>query len=182
MKTRTIFTVCGALLMLTTAVDAQKKPTEPLKSFSTVEVVNFENPAAGLEEHMPDEWLRLIREDVTQKLMEKHLFRHVQGIADEKAKGPDKERTLLVSGKIVEFTTGSQAKRIIAGGYGVGNGVLAAHVTLTDKESGKLIWEGRVEGKVKGSAFDKAIELQDMQRAIRGLSKELVGKIASLYN
>ena len=104
-----------------------------------------------------------------QQIIRKHQFRRVMDFEDPKVPEPEFERVLLLRGKIVEFTRGSQAMRYLVG-FGAGKGKIVALCYFVDKESGEVIWERQVDGRVIGFG-------QPTEGGIQGLAREVAKRI-----
>lgn len=154
------------VVLITTAAAAADKPKERLRQFGALEVENFENSKMETKEPMPDSWIPTIREEIIQRVIDKHKFRRVADFEDAKAAKNESEAILLVRGKIIEYTQGSFAKRWLVG-MGAGKGKIVAHLQFLDKASGKVIWDRKVDGRVIGT-------MQSTEGAIEGLGKEVV--------
>ena len=166
-----IFIVAGVCLLAVAAieVEAANKPKVSFHNFTAVEVENFENPKYETKEPMEDEWLPIIREDIVQRIIGIHKFRRVMDFDDTRVALPETERVLLLRGKILQFTRGSKAKRFWIG-LGAGKGKIVAQVTFVDKDTGEVIWERKVDGRVIGT-------FQAAEGAIKGLAKEVAKHI-----
>lgn len=161
------FSVVSLLLLfgLVQTVSSDDKPKTRLSKYTMLEVENFDNPRFETKEPMPNDWVPMIREDIVQRVIEKHRFHHVADFHDEKVTDPLAERTLVLRGKIVEFTQGSQATRFIVG-FGAGKGKIVAQCEFVDKDTGEVIWTRKVDGRVIGVG-------QSTEGAVKGLSKEI---------
>jgi diadenosine tetraphosphatase ApaH/serine/threonine PP2A family protein phosphatase len=158
--------VCLLVLFgLVQTVSSDDKPKTRLSKYTTLEVENFDNPRFETKEPMPSDWVPIIREDIVQRVIEKHRFHHVADFHDEKVTDPPAEKTLVLRGKITEFTQGSQAKRYLVG-FGAGKGKIVAKCQFVDKDTGEVIWERKVDGRVIGT-------FQSTEGAIKGLSTEV---------
>lgn len=165
MKFRTTGLVVLLLLATAPSLLAQGKPKQSLRNFTALDVENFENPRLQTKEAMPEDWIPIIREDIVQRVIEIHRFRRVKDFVDSKVSEKPAERVLILRGKIMEFTRGSMAKRYLVG-FGAGKGKIVAMCTFVNKNSGNVVWERKVDGRVIGT-------FQDTQGAIKGLSKEI---------
>lgn len=153
------------LAILSSGVVLAEKPKTPFRLFAVLEVENFENPKYQTKAPMPDEWVPLLREDVVQRVIEKHRFHQVADFEDPKAPAPAGDRVLVLRGKIVEFTHGSQAARYLVG-FGAGAGKIAVQCEFVDKATGEVIYTRKVDGKVIGT-------FQSTEGAVSGVSKEI---------
>ncbi len=165
---RFLLVVCFVLFFLFSfvgIVSSDEKPKVHFSQFTALEVDNFDNPRFETKEPMPSEWVPLIREDIVQRVIEKHRFHHVADFHDENVTNPPVEKSLVLRGKIIEYTQGSQAKRILIG-LGAGKGKIVALCQFVDKDTGHVLWEHKVDGRVVGAA-------QSTEGAIKGLSKEV---------
>jgi hypothetical protein len=169
-----LFSVVSLLLLfgLVQTVSSDDKPKTRLSKYTILEVENFDNPrfetkepSFETKEPMPNDWVPIIREDIVQRVIEKHRFHHVADFHDEKVTNPPAEKTLVLRGKITEFTQGSQAKRYLVG-FGAGKGKIVARCQFVDKDTGEVIWERKVDGRVIGT-------FQSTEGAIKGLSTEV---------
>lgn len=166
-----IFVVAGVCLLAVTAieVEAANKPKVSFRNFTAVEVENFENPKYETKEPMEDKWLLFIRDDIVQRIIEIHKFRRVMNFDDTRVALPETERVLVLRGKILQFTRGSNAKRFWIG-LGAGKGKIVAQVTFVDKDTGEVIWERKVDGRVIGT-------FQPVEEAINRLAIEVAKRI-----
>jgi hypothetical protein len=146
-----------------------EKPKLAFRNFSAFEVENFQNPKYQTKAPMPDEWLPLIREDITQRVIATHRFQRVMDFEDPKVKKPEAERVLLLRGTIVEFTHGNQAARFLVG-MGAGAGKIVVNCEFADKATGDVVYVRKVDGKVIGTG-------ESTEGAIKGISKEIAGVI-----
>ncbi len=153
------------LALAINVIYAEVGPEVPFGDFTAVEVENFENPSYETKEPMPDGWIPIIREDIVQQIIRLHQFKRVMDFEDPQAPDPDKERVLVIRGKITEFTHGSAAKRYLVG-FGAGKGKIEAMCEFVDKETGETIWQRKADGRVIGTG-------QPTQGAIKGLAKEV---------
>lgn len=165
MKRLTLLVGVFLLIALNSRAPADDKSKVSLGAFTALEVENFQNPPYETKEAMPNEWLPLIREDIVQRVIEKHRFHRVMDFHDPKVAEPGQERVLILRGKILEFTHGSQAKRVLIG-LGAGKGKIVARCDFIDKQTGELVWSRKVDGRVIGA-------MQPTEGAIKGLSKEV---------
>jgi hypothetical protein len=164
--------VLGTVLLVLGVIPslADSKPKIPFHEFTALEVQNFDNPKYETKEPMPDGWLPIIREDIVQRVIELHKFHHVVDFHDTNVTDPPKERVLLLRGKVIEFTQGSQAARFIVG-FGAGKGKIVTLCEFVDKDTGEVIWQRKADGRVIGVG-------QPTEGAIKGLSKEIAKHIS----
>ena len=167
------FTAIVLLVVAATVFAGTPKPAVQLRQFTAVEVENFENPKFETKEPMPESWIPLIREDIAQRLIALHKFARVADFEDGKVTKPEKERVLVIRGKITEYSQGSQAARMLVG-FGAGKGKIVAMLQYVDKETGQVIWERKVDGRVIGAG-------QSTEGAIKGLSNEVAKVTESNY-
>jgi hypothetical protein len=146
-----------------------EEPKVPFRNFSAFEVENFQNPNYQTKAPMPDDWLPLIREDITQRVIQTHRFQRVMDFEDPKVKKPETERVLVLRGTVVEFTHGNQAARFLVG-MGAGAGKIVVNCEFVDKSTGDVIFTRKVDGKVIGGG-------QSTEGAIKGISKEIAGVV-----
>jgi hypothetical protein len=165
--------VIGVVAVLATLVAAADKPKVPFRNFSAFEVENFQNPKYQTKAPMPDDWLPLIREDITQRVIATHCFQRVMDFEDPKVTKPDTERVLLLRGSIVEFTHGNQAARFLVG-MGAGAGKIVVNCEFVDKATGEVVYTRKVDGKVIGSG-------ESTEGAIKGISKEIAGVVKDAW-
>ena len=169
MKRLATILVAGLLLFAAPLGGSGDKPKVPFHNYTALEVENFENPKYETKEPMPDDWLPIIREDVVQRVIEMHKFHRVADFRDPKVPAPEAERVLVLRGKVIEFTHGSQAARMIIG-MGAGKGKIVVMCTFVDKAKGDVLWQRKADGRVIGAA-------QATEGAIKGLSKEIAKHI-----
>jgi Domain of unknown function (DUF4410) len=173
LRTMQAVAVSCALVCLHGAYAADKAK-QPLRGYNALEVEKFENPKYETKEPMPSSWISTIQEDIVQRVIELHKFYRVMDFEDAKAgPKPDGERVIVLKGKIVEFTQGSQAARYIIG-MGAGKGKIVAQCQFVDKASGEVIFDRKVDGRVIGAG-------QSTEGAIKGLSKELAKVIGQSW-
>ncbi len=134
-----------ACLLGVSATAEEKKPTVKFKEFTAFEVENFENPKMETKEPMPDAWIPTLREDVQQRVIGLHKFPRVADFTDPKVTKPDAERVLLLKGKVIEFSQGSQAARYLIG-FGAGKGKIVVMCQFIDKATGQVVWERKRRG------------------------------------
>jgi len=169
MRHRSVIAVSALLLSLAVCALAADKPKVRLREFTALDIENFENPKFQTKEPMPESWIPLIREDISQRVIQLHKFRRVMDFEDEKAAKPAAEKVLVLRGKITEYSQGSEAARRLIG-LGAGKGKIVALCSFVDKATGNVIWERKVDGRVIGAG-------QSTEGAIKGLSKEVAGVI-----
>jgi Domain of unknown function (DUF4410) len=173
MNVRTFAAIAGILATATAVTAGAEKPKVPFRTFSALEVENFQNPKYQTKAPMPDDWLPLIREDITQRVIATHRFQRVMDFEDPKVTKPDTERVLVLRGTVVEFTHGSQAARFLVG-MGAGAGKIVVNCEFVDKATGDVVFTRKVDGKVIGTG-------QSTEGAIKGISKEIAGVINSSW-
>ena len=161
--------IVGLLLFAAPLGGSGDKAKVPFGKYTALEVENFENPKYETKEPMPDDWLPIIREDIVQRVIELHKFRRVADFRDPKVPDPEAERVLVLRGKVIEFTHGSQAARVIIG-LGAGKGKIVAMCSFVDKATGDVLWQRKADGRVIGAG-------QATEGAIKGLSKEIAKHI-----
>jgi hypothetical protein len=155
-----------AVLLSALLVDASgQKASAKFRGFSHFEVVDFENGTTGNKEPMPDGWLPMMKEDIAQRVIELHKFRHVSDYEDAKAPAPGAERVIVLKGRITEYTRGSQAARYLIG-FGAGKGKIVVQCQFVDKTTGEVLLDRKVDGRVIGFG-------QSTEGAIQGVSKEI---------
>lgn len=169
MKRLIVAFAVGFLLLATSGARAGDRPKAPLRGYSALEVENLENPKYETKEPMPDDWLPILREDIVQRVIEIHKFRRVADFEDPQVPPPEKERVLVLRGKVIEFTHGSQAARFLVG-FGAGKGKIVVLCSFVDKATGEVVWERKADGRVIGAG-------QSTEGAIKGLSKEIAKHI-----
>lgn len=69
-------------------VSSDDKPKTRLSRYTILEVENFYNPRFETKEPMPNDWVPIIREDIVQRVIEKHLFTTWSDFHDEKVTNP----------------------------------------------------------------------------------------------
>ena len=141
----------------------------PFRTFTALEVENFENPKFQTKAPLPDDWLPLMREDITQRVIATHRFYRVMDFEDAKVKKPEAEHVLLLRGTILEFTHGNQAARFLVG-MGAGAGKIVVNCEFVDKATGSVVFVRKVDGKVIKVG-------ESSEGAIKGISKEIAGVI-----
>lgn len=161
--------VIAALVAVSVTLSADQKPKVSFHNFTALEVENFEVPKYETKDPMPESWVPMIREDVVQRAIELHLFNRIADFKDPGVPAPDKERVLVLRGKVTEFSNGSQAARIIVG-FGAGKGKIVVLCDFVDKATGEVIWQRKADGRVIGAG-------QSTEGAIKGLSKEIAKHI-----
>lgn len=166
MKTRiAVLQLIGLMLVARgPAVDAQKAATR-FREFASFDVQDFENTTGGDKTTMPDAWISTIREEIGQRVIELHKFQRVADFEDAKAATSSAARGLELKGKIVAFTRGSDTLRFFVG-FGAGKGKIVARCQFIDKESGQVVLERQVDGRVIKTG-------QSTEGAIQGLAKEI---------
>ncbi len=169
---RKIAALLGVILFaLSVFLFADQKPKVAFHNFTTLEVENFTIPKYETKDPMPEGWLPIIREDIVQRVIEKHRFHQVADFHDTKVSDPSTERVLVLRGRIVEFSHGSQAARVLVG-FGAGKGKIVALCQFVDKATGEVLWERQADGRVIGAG-------QPTEGAVKGLSKEIAKHIES---
>ena len=166
---RFVFLLLAVVAFVSTTALADGKPRVPFRNFTAIEVENFDVPRYETKDPMPESWIPLIREDVVQRAIELHLFNRVADFKDPAVQAPEKERVLLVRGRVTEFTHGSQAARILVG-FGAGKGKIVVMCEFVDKATGEVIWQRQADGRVIGAG-------QSTEGAVKGLSKEIAKHI-----
>jgi curli biogenesis system outer membrane secretion channel CsgG len=82
---------------------------------------------------------------------------------------------LKLNGTVTHYDKGSRAKRYLVG-FGAGKTKIVAHITVADKETGEVLFEDDVDGKVVMGGMGG-----DSLGATRGLAKEVAGKIKESF-
>lgn len=119
----------------------------------------------------PMDYAATLQEELVSQLR-KSKFKEV---LREGEKPSRKARALRVDGAIIEFHAGSRAKRYLVG-FGAGKTKIVAHVRFIDQESGNVLLEKNVDGKVIIGFVGG-----DSLGATRGLAKELKGLAAKSF-
>lgn len=148
MTRRTVIPLVLLLAVLVPAVPAREKAARPLKDkASTIEVVRF-SIQPGVE--FPPDYLVSLMEELVDQLKKTDKFLEVLR-EGEKPTVPAAEdsRRLKLMGIVTAFQPGSRAKRNLIG-FGAGKTRIAAHVLWFDTDSGELLWQADVEGRVVG--------------------------------
>ncbi len=170
MKRLTVLFTIALILLAASSRGAGDKPKVPFHSYTVLEVENFENPKFQTKDPMPNDWLPIIREDVVQRMIELHKFHRVADFEDPKVSKPEAEKVLLLRGKVIEFSHGSQAARVLVG-MGAGKGKIVVLCEFVDKATGEVVWQRKADGRVIGAG-------QPTEGAIKGLSKEIAKHVS----
>jgi hypothetical protein len=153
------------ILMLTGYWGSAAYAQSPKNHYRSIEIARF-NVEPGTE--VPPDFVVAVMNDLTEQLRKTNKFEMV--FREEGGLTSAPTPALKLSGAIKEFKKGSRAKRYLIG-FGAGKTKIAAHVRFTDRETGEVLFEDDVDGKVVIGAFGG-----DSMGAARGLAKE-VGKV-----
>jgi hypothetical protein len=160
---RILLSVIAALL-LTSAGAAQNVEKN---KYQQIEVMRFE-VKEGVK--FPSDYLATMTEELVTQLQEVKQFKQVlrEGEAAAEAQAP----ALRLVGTVTAFQAGNRALRYMIG-FGAGKTKIVAHVKFVDRETGAVLFEKDVDGKV---ILGGAIKSESIG-ATRGLAKE-VAKVA----
>jgi hypothetical protein len=136
------------------------------RSRGLLEISTFDVPA---DSNLPDEFRTALASNLVARLRESGKFADVISGTDNGSAG--QHPAVRLSGNITQFKKGSQAKRYLLG-PGFGKTILKAHIRFTEVDTGKLLLERDVDGKVIIGLLGG-----DSKGATNGLAKE-VAKVA----
>lgn len=163
---RSTFIVSIALLAATTAFSARAvASSDKPNAYGAVAVAQF-TAADGLD--VPADYVAALMQELVGELQQTRKFQNVH--AGDGSSAPE-QRLLRIAGTITEFDKGNRATRYFVG-FGAGRSKIRAHVTFTDAETGAVVFEDDVDGRVVMGPFGG-----DSKGATRGLAKE-VAKVA----
>jgi hypothetical protein len=134
---------CLALILLAAfSVNAQKKDSQLKDHYKDIEVVTFD-VKEGVK--FPTEHLSGMMDEIVKELQDLKKFKEVYraGATPDNPADP----TLRLTGTVIKYTAGSQAKRYLIG-FGAGKTKVVAHVKFIDKATGNVVFEKDVDGKV----------------------------------
>jgi hypothetical protein len=156
------------LAALAAAADDKPAAAPSLKGkYEAVEVTTFKvKPGVGF----PADYLSKMNADLVHELGEKKKFKAVY--AADNPPQPEPASRLRLEGEVIQFKPGSQAKRYFIG-FGAGKTKIVAHVKFIDVETGQVVFEDDVDGKVVMGLLGGS-----SPGATRGLAKE-VAKVAA---
>ena len=157
MKSLAVLTMFA--LSLTNAIAASS-------SYRTLEIQQFEVPG---DIGLPPDFSGNLMADLVAEISRSKAFSHVYraGTNLEGAAPP----ALRLTGRITEFRRGNRAVRYMVG-FGAGKTVLKADIQFVDVETGKVIMQRTVDGKVVMGLLGG-----EAMGATRGVAKE-VAKLA----
>ena len=113
--------------------------TQPLSSFSILEVAEIDSNVPGVE---PEVAINM-RQDLVRQISETRRFRSVTQQTEEA------EGVLRLEGLILSYEKGSRAKRYVIG-FGTGKSYMTLRVVMINKANGEKVFEGDFEGEISG--------------------------------
>ncbi len=131
-----------------------------------LQIAAFDIPAAV---NLPADFRSALAANLMDRLRESGKFAGVISASDNSSS--TQHVSVRLTGSVTEFKKGSQAKRYLLG-PGFGKTILKAHIRFVDVDTGKLLLERDVDGKVIIGLFGG-----DSKGATNGLAKE-VAKVA----
>ena len=156
-----------ALLTLTaTAKESKKKIT----GYQNIEVVRFQVDNAV---EFPADYLVSMTEELMEQIGKTKRFKQV--LREGESLGEADSATIRLTGKVTKFNAGSRAKRYFIG-FGAGKTKVVAHIKLTDRATGKVLFEKDVDGEVTGGLFGG-----ESRNATRGLANDVAKVIKKQF-
>jgi len=116
--------------------------------------------------NLPTDFRAALEFELREQLTQSKAFQAVRGVGQEAAN--DGTSLNLVT-TVTRFNKGSQAKRYLVG-FGAGQTKMFARARFVDAESGKVVYEKDVDGRVVMGLLGG-----DSRGAARGLAKEVAG-------
>ena len=152
----------GAFGLMPAAYAQQKDTAAPATQYQNIEVGTFD-VEPGI--NFPPEYLKNLPQAVESQLIDLKRFKKVSIVGDPQAgaEGP----TLQVTGTIIEYKAGSQAKRYFIG-FGAGKTKIIVHAKFVDKATGQVVLERDVQGRIEWGVFGG-----DSKGALKGVGKEI---------
>ncbi len=161
------FVVALGLTLTALGISADKKKVDSKykNKYQCIEVNRF-----GVQEGVkfPQDWLLTMTEEIITQLKETGKFKDICREGD-KPVDPSAPMLKLV-GTVTEYKPGSRAARYMIG-FGAGTTKVKAHIKLIDRESGEVLFEDDVDGKVVMGVIGG-----ESVGATRGLAKEIAKK------
>ncbi len=157
---RKLFVTAALLSLVATATLAKDKINKD--KYQYVEVSRFDT-ATGVD--FPVDYQVTVMEDLVKQLEKSKKFKQVLRAGEE---APDAGVVLKVTGTITEYKPGNRATRYLVG-FGAGSTKIAAQVQFTDGESGSVVLDRKVDGKVLMGVMGG-----NSAGATNGLAKEVV--------
>src|SRR5581483_8898301 len=130
--------------------------------YNVIEVAKFEL-APGID--LPPEFQESLSEDVLKQLEHTRKFNQVLGPGQQPSDAGSAR--LKLAGTVIKFKPGSRATRYLVG-FGAGATKIVANIRFIDGNSGTVLLERKVDGKVIIGVFGG-----DSKGAANGLAKEL---------
>jgi hypothetical protein len=153
------------LLLICLAVPGSgaDKREKKKSAYSNVEISAFD-VKKGID--VPQDFLDRLAKQLPHRLADTKKFKQVSSHGESPAgqNGP----ALQMTGTVVEFNSGSRAKRYLVG-FGVGAADVVAHIKFTDTAKGETVFERDVTAKMTGGGFGGSIN---------GVADELAREIA----
>lgn len=158
---------CVIILLIAAAGAGMKAQQPPPKGhYKSIGVSQF---TAEQGAKIPPDFLVAIANELTEQLRKTKKFELVFLEASNPARVP--EPALVLTGIVSEYRAGSRAMRYLVG-FGAGKTKVVADVKLTDRKTGQVVLEDKVDGKVVIGVLGG-----DSMGAAKGLAKE-VAKVA----
>ncbi len=158
-----LFSLVAALALATPGAAGNQDTKQYKKKYQTIEVLRFDiQPGVDF----PADYLITMTEELVTHLQKTQKFKQVlregETPADVEAPG------MRLTGTVTKYKKGSRAKRYLIG-FGAGKTKVAAHVQWLDRETGEVLFEADVDGKVLLGGLIKS----ESVGATRGLAKEV---------
>lgn len=155
-----------ALVGTAVAADKPKVDSKFKNVYQNIEVTRY-----GIQEgvEFPVDWLLTMVEETVKQLQETKKFKEV--LREGETPATADAATLKLDGTVIHYDKGNRAMRYIVG-FGAGKTKVVAHIKITDKSTGELIFEDDVDGKVIMGGMGG-----DSLGATEGLAKEVAKKI-----
>jgi len=155
-----------SLLVPAVAADKEKVDAKFKNVYQNIEVTRYAIQE-GVE--FPADWLLTMVEETVKRLQETKKFGEV--LREGETPNAPNAPTLQLGGTVIHYDKGNRAMRYIVG-FGAGKTKVVAHIKITDKSTGELIFEDDVDGKVIMGGMGG-----DSLGATEGLAKEVAKKI-----
>ena len=155
-----------AILFAASAAFAQDAVSSvPASDLKSIEVSKFD---VHEDVKFPDSALDVMTSEIVDELVKLKRFDKVTSSASAV---PHTGTTLLLTGTVTKFQPGSRATRYLVG-FGAGKTKIVAAIKIVNKDTGAVVLEKSVDGKVIMGMFGG-----DSNGATRGLAKEVASDI-----
>jgi hypothetical protein len=161
MKIKILFVVLVLFCAVIVSAESRKYQAIEIQQFDVKEGIKF-----------PDDYRTSLQNDLHVQLQKLNTF--VVRRSEDPQAALD-QKTMRITGQIVEYHPGSKTARAIFGMM-AGSTSVKAHIQVFDAADGSLLFEDNVDGKVTYWSPN-----QDSKGATEGLAKEVAKKIKKRF-